>query len=79
MDKAVVLLSFYLDNSEIFSTICFICGHFPCITGIRHRLAADRWRMRTSVMMRWHKWHNSNKPFENTHQIGDIVLHKTID
>ena len=26
-----------------------------------HRLAADSWRMRMSVRMRWHRWHNSNK------------------
>ena len=60
MDMAVVILSFYIDNSEISPTICFICGHFPC-RKVRHRLATDSWRMRTSVIMRWHRWHNSNK------------------
>ena len=52
MDKAVVILSFYQDNSEIYSMIFFICGHFPCSSKLMaHAHISDNARPNSNKQM----------------------------
>jgi len=44
---------------DIFNDLFYLWSF--SVYNVRHRLAVDAWRMRTSVIIRRHRWHNSNK------------------